>query len=397
MRILKGAYILMVLAVLSVNILCRKVYEPPEIKASNHFLAIDGFINTGTSASSVFTLSRSLSLTDSLTNLPELNAEVIITGANGSSYRLTDSNSTGVYVSDLLNLDPSQQYHLTVTTQEGNKYQSDPVTPKYAPGIDSLNWEQVSDPVALEDVVNVYVNAHDSTNKTRYYRWDYDETFQHQSYYQSFWFVDDQNRIRSIAGDSTLLSTHVCWTTQHSTSILLGTSITLSQDVISQVKIAEFKQNDPRLDIRYSMNLRQYPIDLETYQYWLTVQKNSQSLGGLFDLQPSQIKGNIHGVTNPTDPVLGYVSASSVTEKRIYIDNHSLTSWKSNIANYCPTKIIGTDPLNTLVWNYPDTAYTAWFFTGGPPPDLIIAFKSCIDCRYQGGTNQEPNYWIRYH
>src|SRR4029077_18302881 len=109
--------------------------------------------------------------------------------------------------------------------------------------------------------------------------------------------------------------------------------------VISQVKIAQFVQNDPRLDIRYSINLRQYPLDLEAYQYWLTVQKNSQSLGGLFDLQPSQLRGNIHSVTNPTDPVLGYVSASSVTEKRIYIDNHFLTRWKSNIGSYCPTKI----------------------------------------------------------
>jgi hypothetical protein len=75
MRILKTAFILVGFAILSVNIMCRKAYEPPEIKASNHFLAIDGVINTGTGATSVFTLSRSLSLTDSLTNLPELHAD----------------------------------------------------------------------------------------------------------------------------------------------------------------------------------------------------------------------------------------------------------------------------------------------------------------------------------
>jgi hypothetical protein len=34
------------------------------------------------------------------------------------------------------------------------------------------------------------------------------------------------------------ISLHVCWTTQHSTSILLGTSITLAQGLISQVKSA---------------------------------------------------------------------------------------------------------------------------------------------------------------
>ena len=396
MRISRRGYFIVVTAILTVNIMCRKSYEPPEIKASNHFLAIDGFINTSAGGVSVFTLSRSLSLTDSLTELPEPYADVMIAGSTGSSYHLKDIGSNGVYVSDPLNLDPSQKYHLFVTTKEGNKYQSDPVTAKSAAPIDSLSWEQVNDPVAQADVVRVYVNTHDSTNQSRYYRWDYTETFQHKSFYQSYWLVNDQNKISSI-NDPATESTHDCWTTQNSTSILLGTSITLSQDVISQLKIAEFKQNDPKLDIRYSMNVRQYPLDLEAYHYWLTVQQNSQSLGGLFDLQPSQIRGNIHGITNPADPVLGYVSASSVTEKRIYIDNHFLTSWKSNLSYYCPIKIIPTDPLNTLVWNFPDTAYTVYYFTGGPPPDLVIAFKNCIDCRYQGGTNLEPDYWIRYH
>ena len=62
------------------------------------------------------------------------------------------------------------------------------------------------------------------------------------------------------------------------------------------------------MDVRFSTLVRQYPLDQEAYNYWLTVQKNSQSLGGLFDLQPSQIRGNIHGVTNPNDVVRIHIS-----------------------------------------------------------------------------------------
>src|SRR4030095_9484524 len=104
---------------------------------------------------------------------------------------------------------------------------------------------------------------------------------------------------------------------------------------ISQVRIANFLKDEPKLDIKYSALVRQYPLDAEAYKYWLTVQKNSQSLGGLFDLQPSQITGNIHGVTNPNDPVFGYISASSVQEQRIFISNRSLPDWKSNFAISC--------------------------------------------------------------
>ena len=67
--------------------MCRKPYEPPAIKASNHFLAVDGFINTGTIAVTTITLTRSLNLLDSVPILPELNAQVSIQSGNGPHFR----------------------------------------------------------------------------------------------------------------------------------------------------------------------------------------------------------------------------------------------------------------------------------------------------------------------
>jgi hypothetical protein len=370
--------------------MCRKVYDPPAIKASNHFLAIDGVINTGANSSSTFLISRSLNLLDSVPNIPELNAQVLILGSNGSMYPLVDTGANGTYVSAPLNLDITQKYQVSVTTSDGNKYLSDLVTPKIAPRIDSLTWQDVPDPVTGADAVKIYVNSHDPTNNTRYYRWDYEETYEHHSYYQSYWF-----RVGTVIApiDNPSQSTYSCWSTGNSNSILLGTSITLASDVISQALIASFAQNDPKMDVRYSTLVRQYPLDLEAYNYWLTVQKNSQSLGGLFDLQPSQITGNFHSVSNPNNTVLGYVSASSVQELRLFIDNGNLPGWKSNPGANCPIKIIGTDPLNTLNWTYEDTAYDVYYFNTGNPPTINITYKNCLDCRYQGGTNIQPPFW----
>ena len=69
-------------------VMCRKPYEPAAIKASNHFLAADGVINTAPYSPSRFILTRSLNLLDSATDLPELGAEVLIQSAGGASFPL---------------------------------------------------------------------------------------------------------------------------------------------------------------------------------------------------------------------------------------------------------------------------------------------------------------------
>jgi hypothetical protein len=381
-------YFLIIIILLGTT-MCRKAYEPPAIKASNHFLAIDGVINTGVNGISTLFVSRSLNLLDTLPNIPELNAQVMIVASNGAMYPLVDTGANGTYVSAPLNLDITQKYQVSVTTIEGNKYLSDPVTSKISPPIDSVTWQDLPDPLTGSDAVKIYVNSHDPTNNTRYYRWDYVETYIHHSYYQSYWY-----RVGNVIApiDDPSQSTYTCWSTDNSSNILLGTSANLGPDVISQAPIASFAHNDPKMDVRYSALVRQYALDLNAYNYWLTVQKNSQSLGGLFDLQPAQIRGNIHGVTNPNDVVLGYVSASSVQEKRLFIDNNAL-GWKSNPGVNCPIKIINTDPVNTLVWGYADTTYDVYYFNTGNPPTINITYKDCLDCRYQGGTNIQPPFW----
>ena len=378
-----------ILIILFGTMMCRKPYNPPAIQASNHFLAVDGFINTSVNSSSTFVIRRSLNLSDTIPNIPVLNAQVLILSATGSIYPLLDTGSNGTYVSDLLTLDASQQYQLLVTTNDGAKYLSDLVTSKAAPPIDSLTWQLIFDPLSGNDIVNIFVNSHDASNNTRYYRWDYVQTWQHQSTYESYWGAKNGLMYPIYP----IESTHNCWSTGLSHSILLGSSVALSSDVISQALIATFLKDDPKMDVEYSILAKQYPLTLEAYNYWLTVQKNSQSLGGLFDLQPSQIRGNMHGVTNPNDPVLGFVSASSVQEQRLFITNKSLPGWKSNPFINCPIAFYATDPNNFAIINYPDTSFQVWYYVSGPPPVEKLTRKECLDCRFQGGSNIKPPYW----
>ena len=96
-----------------------------------------------------------------------------------------------------------------------------------------------------------------------------------------------------------------CWNTNHSTDILLASSANLGQDVINKFPVITIPNPDSRLNMKYSLLLEQYALTADAYKYWETIQKTSQQLGTLFDLQPAQLIGNIHSTSNPNEPVIG--------------------------------------------------------------------------------------------
>ncbi len=290
---------------------CRKIYNPPMVKGNDHFLTVDGFIYVGTGVTSTINLTRSVNLGEPGQPRPELFAQVTLQSSDGNAYDLIDNDESGNYGTAVLNLDSTIQYRLAITTSDGSKYLSDYVSAKQAPPIDSLSWELVFDPITQQQAVNLYVHAHDPTNSTRYYRWDFLETYKHFSTFKTVW-GDSNGMVYPLPVP---YSTHTCWSTYPSIEILIGTTVTLSQDVISHIRIANFQQNDPILDVGCSFLVRQFPLTEQGYLYWLNVQKNSKTLGGLFDEQPSQINGNLHCMTNPAIPVIGFISASTVQTK----------------------------------------------------------------------------------
>jgi len=381
-----------VIAVSFSSLVCRKPYEPRPIKANYHFLSVDGVINTGALSSSTFKITRSVSLLDTLPYTPELNARIQIQSSNGNVFTLSDTGANGIYVSPILSLDVSQKYQLSIVTSDGNSYLSDFVTPQISPPIDSITWHPEYDPSTGNLVVNIYANTHDEINKTRFYRWDYTETWQHQAAFQTNWAVKN-GTIFPLTPDSNFFS---CWTSGQSTNILLGNSVNLSSDVISHAPLAKLFKDDQRLDVKYSILVKQYPLNSESYKYWLSAQQNSQSLGGLSDLQPSQLKGNIVSITNPGLPVIGYISASSVSEKRIFISNAALPGWQSNPPRNCPMDtLLIPDPVFALVYTFSDTSFTVYQFLSGSgnPPQIVFSKKPCLDCRYQGGSIVKPIFW----
>ena len=371
---------IMVCVLIPLGYACKHSFDPPTIPAKSRPLVVEGFINSGADATTTVSLTRVQDVSIADTLLPELHAVVFIEGQGGDKYPLLE-NGNGKYSADHLTLNAAQPYRLNISTSNGSTYVSDYVPVKQTPPIDSLEWDQNTD-------VNVYVNTHDPLDSTRYYRWDYVETWNYSSNLTSPW--DVSNRIIFVK-DTITLETDSCFRTDQSTDIVVGTTVALAHDVVSHQPVALVPINSEKISKRYSILVRQYALTKEAYQFHQTLQKNTQQTGSLFDPQPSQLPTNVHCTSNPNDIAIGFISASSVQEKRIFIKHNQVTDWTYIGSSVDCTPIFTSANANFLIFDYPDTTYGPYYFVSGG--GLVLVKRSCTDCRYWGGTNVIPAFW----
>lgn len=372
--------ILLFSVMIAVGTGCKKPYEPPVIKAVTNFLVVDGTIAVGNNEITRITLSRTKRLSDSVAFDPELNASVFIEQEQGAGVQLTN-NGNGVYQSPVLSLQPGVKYRLRILS--GNKeYLSAFTTAKISPAIDSITWRQNND-------VTIFVHTHDPFNNTRYYRWDFIETWNYASFLSSAWGVNNG----LIFPKDSITQTDSCWRTAVSTQILVTSTVALSEDVVSNFPIAVVPQHSEKISMGYSILVRQYAITDEAFRYFRLIQKNTEQLGTLFDGQPSQLEGNIQCAQDPNETVIGFITASTITEKRGFVRNEQLSDWdfKQPGIDCSNMIIIAQDPNNYAIYNYPNPEYSIYYFISGGA--MMLAKKACLECTELGGTNVKPSFW----
>jgi len=364
---------------------CRQTYLPPVSKNNNNFLVVDGFIASGND-STIITLSRSTPISDSIFSVSESGAQVSVVGDQGEVYFLTDAGNGNYYIPSL-SLNSAEKYKLRIVTSNGSAYESDPQEVRASPPIDSVSWEQSA---PAPGAVNIYVTTHDPQNNTRYYKWDYVETWLYYSGLQSILeYTNDTLIYRPPADDI-----FTCWHTRNSTDIFINSSEKLEDDVIFKNPLAQIAAPDDRLLKKYSLLVKQYAIDRTAFNYYQQLQNNSHNLGSIFGTTPSQLKGNIHNMNDSSEVVIGYISAGSISQQRIFIDFSQLNLWPPTSTYYanCELVLLG---LNEYQFYLTQGSYLPLYYksSNGRPVGLWVGSPDCVDCRLHGGTNTKPSFW----
>lgn len=365
---------------------CRKPYNPPAITGNGSYLVVEGTINSG-SDSTTIKLSRTVNISSANNVNPVLGALVTVVSDQGITFPLTETIN-GNYVSAGLNLDNAHMYRLNIVTPDNKQYQSDLVPVNITPPIDSVGYNIVS--TAGQTGIQIYANTHDPNNNTHYYRWDYSENWAFHSKYISYWISNNTTLVvRQLPQQ---IST--CYTSDVSSDIVLASSAKLQQDVLYQAPITFIPSTSEKLESEYSILLHEYALTPDAFTFWTNLKKNTEQLGSIFDAQPSQIEGNIHCITNPAEPVIGYVSVCTVSSKRIIISNAKLPSWVATYPYTCEEDTVKTytyQYYNDLV-NPPHTLIP----TGPPPMGIttptffLYSTPLCVDCTVRGTTTPPP-------
>jgi len=388
---------------------CKKFYSPHVVSSSNSFLVVEGVIAAGND-STIINLSRTVQLVDTVKHKPEVGAKVTIDDGQGATYTLPEVD-TGRYAAPPLNLDNTHKYRLNINTTDGQTYASDYVPVKVTPPIDTI-----STPVTAKGL-DIDVSAHDPSNATRYYRWEYSETYVYLSDIETNFIFDptQPDTLHWAAFRTPDQQIHTCYVTLHSSAIDINSSAALSRDVISNSPVTQIPMESEKILHQYSILVKQYALTQEAYNYWNLLKSNTEKIGTIFDVQPSANNGNIHCTSNPSLPVIGYVSASTISQKRIFVDRKDLPAWPIPAPQGC-------DP-NNFQPNYicwprvypargepaviPQELKTGIYIPVGVVDTAAICYKdsvraftvptayyTCVDCRYHlGGKTHKPAFW----
>ncbi|MDB5124774.1 MAG: hypothetical protein JWP94_2903 [Mucilaginibacter sp.] len=356
---------------------CKKPYAPPAITVANHYLVVEGVINPGPD-STIIKLSRTVNISSKITTNPERGAALTVESDQNVGYPLTETGN-GKYASPGLNLDITRKYRLSIKTADNQQYLSDFEPAYITPRIDSIGYNITSVP---DTGLQIYASAHNSNSSTRYYRWDYSETWRFHAKYLSL-FVSNGSGIVQRQPSQYFF---YCFASDSSSDIVLGSSAKLHDNVIYQNPTVHIPSTSEKIELEYSILLRQYAITATAYAFWRDLKKDTEQLGSIFDAQPSQIKGNIHNINDPAEPVLGYVSICSVQSKRIFINRNDLPdTWQAAYPYGCEIDSPGTQGPAFL---YPQPNNFVPLSAGG----TTYTTAPCADCRIRG-TQTVPPFW----
>lgn len=359
---------------------CISDYEPKGIDMIRDLLVVDGIITNGETK---INLRKSIGLTDKFNKDEFVNdAKVTVERQDGVQYVGTLFSDKGDYRITTGELDMEQPYRLRVLVG-GLEYESDYVIPVATPPIDNVKFQQAG----RGEEVHLCVSTHNDQEGSKYYRWIYKENWEIKAeMFMVAEYTTDEGVLKYDLVSSN--NAYYCWSKDSTKAILLGTSDKLTENVISNKRLLTISPDNQRLSIMYHVEVEQYALHREAYDYYFNLQKNVEEPGSLFAPIPSELKGNIRCVSNPEIPVIGYVEVSTVTR-----DKRFLPEIKDM---YEPLRSGCSYSLEYGAEHSKDPGYGFLTYSPEMPADHVLAPRRCVDCRLSG-TKNKPSWWPNDH
>lgn len=243
------------------------------------------------------------------------------------------------------------------------------------------------------DQLDIRVDTHGKAEG--FYRWIGMEVWEYTSEFRAaYYYIPALNQLKPYPDDENY---YYCWKRNYFNSIMVASAESAGVEVFRDYTVFTTRnREDLRFSYVYSLTLLQERISREAYNYWTSMRNNSSDVGGLFSPQPSDIRGNIHNEADPSEYVVGYISASTVTKAQRYYRNVVSRFGQQDYPR--TTRVV----LKENQWGtYYRNGYLplwVWIPEDEEPQSTIEYYewvpKRACDCREQGGTKNVPAGWI---
>jgi len=365
---------------------CVEPYTP-DIRESQESLVVEGSLTDQPGYQYIY-ISRSSPFSDPGL-IPESHCQVRVVDENGNSYRFYEQGE-GVYRRSMKasQLVRGIAYKLVIQTTDGKEYESDYETLLYTcPEIDSVYFEiitvETADPEQTLEGVQFYIDIKAGEDEARNFRWELVETWEYYAAHLIQYYYDGELHVMDDP-----FKYYRCWYTGRINKIITASTKHSVTNRINKYPLHFVSSETNRLQIKYSLLVRQFSLSDGAYQYWDQMRRQQQESGGLYETQPPQTRGNVYNVNDPGEVVLGFFNVSSSSEKRIFVDVHRELKFPRIDCRL--DTIDSTDEIPGYL-SYP--VYMNSLSQMGTGPPYGVGYGICFDCTSEGGITIKPDFW----
>ncbi len=275
---------------------CVEPYEGGDFNGNfEDVLVINATVTNETKRQEV-TLTRSFSFEDEVAPTEE-NAQVTIYDGTGIEFTFEEVEPGKYLSTQEFAAEINKDYSLKIITESGKTYISSTMQlPVESTSIDNLYAERITNDDGIEGM-GVFVDSFDPSRGSNYYRYEYEETFKIIApFWSPFDVVVTLEGIQT-PGISVILreqEERVCYGTDVSKTINVSSTLGLTEDRLKRFSVRFINRDDYILSYRYSILVKQYVQNPESFSYYETLNGLSQSSGNVFsEDQPGFLAGNI--------------------------------------------------------------------------------------------------------
>jgi len=227
-----------------------------------------------------------------------------------------------------------QTYQLQFKTPDGQSYQSSAERMLAAPDIkkvyQELNAKGILDKTGtrvLASTFDIFIDFDDPAQQKNAYLWRW-QLFEKQDVCITCEQGYLDSRTLKCVGASTRFTIYPtydyqcqgnCWDLFYSTDINILSDVFSNGRTIAGRKVAQvpyYSDNGSLIEIQ------QYAISSDAYQYYVLLRDQTQTTGTLADTPPAPIVGNLKNLADRSEIVVGYFGAAGVKKVRYWVDRN---------------------------------------------------------------------------